>query len=477
VSLSPSDNPCVQVNRGELARLLRVYRERRNDTVGEVQARLQAVLEQKRGNGPCASRLAGLGVTALEDTHPGRDARIELLLGDLALLAEVYVLPRLILDSLLSEQTEATCVAVRAKNLIAPARLDGAMYQGVRTCYRAPAVKLANTEETAFVHLRVDPGGHSDSHAHPGDEFLFVLEGEIEIRLEASGLRTVLGKDDYLHFYSEQKHSAWNHGAKPAEVFIVRYYQLESSGTRSEFLRELGAESNKPSRNLLDRVRAEMTAAVAPFPMAEDCSAPREVTDSFGLGRLLRLICSAAFQKNGRDLSLPSLVARAGQRGLDYNKTRFHRIHHGLSVPPAGELEALARHVYEVEPMLLYDFLFPTVRQAVAVRRAEDWVTIPEALVAGTGVKYEVPSRRLAETDISITSLQLAPGGRTPLNRHPGHELILPLEGSMVVGFGDTETMIRSGEHLYAHYFSRQEHSVANPGNGPARALVLRFYE
>jgi uncharacterized cupin superfamily protein len=53
----------------------------------------------------------------------------------------------------------------------------------------------------------------------------------------------------------------------------------------------------------------------------------------------------------------------------------------------------------------------------------------------------------------------------------------LPLEGAVVVRFGDTETAVRAGEHLYAHYFSRPEHSVVNTARAPARLLVLRFYE
>ena len=66
---------------------------------------------------------------------------------------------------------------------------------------------------------------------------------------------------------------------------------------------------------------------------------------------------------------------------------------------------------------------------------------------------------------------------RTLSESHPGHELLLPLEGAVVVCFDETETAIRAGEHLCAHYLSDREHSVVNRGNTPAQLLVLRFYE
>jgi uncharacterized cupin superfamily protein len=159
-------------------------------------------------------------------------------------------------------------------------------------------MKLAGTEETALVHLQVDPKGESALHAHPGDELLLVLAGEIEVRLADSGMDTPLKTGDYAHFYAEQKHGVRNHGPQSAEVLVVRYYQLESLGTRPAFLDDL--KKDEPSKNLLRRVREEMMTAVAPFTMRADSNnETRVVTDRHGLGRLLQLVCAANFQENG----------------------------------------------------------------------------------------------------------------------------------------------------------------------------------
>jgi quercetin dioxygenase-like cupin family protein len=171
------------------------------------------------------------------------------------------------------------------------------------------------------------------------------------------------------------------------------------------------------------------------------------------------------------------VIDEAAQHGRKYSKSKFDRIHHGQAPIDEIELEWLARNVYHIEPMLLSDFLFRTFRPSVAVRRPHDWVDVKPDLVGLYGVSYQVPCRRLADTDISITSLLLQPGASTPANRHPGHEVIVPLEGAVVVHIDRKDTPVRTGEHLAAHYFSRQIHAVENAGKEPARMLVLRFYE
>jgi quercetin dioxygenase-like cupin family protein len=227
-----SADQAVRVNRAELGRLLRVFRARRDDSVAETETRLRDLLNQKPASEHSRSRLTGLGIAALEGPHGSRTAQLDLLVSDLEVLAAAYAIPRLMLDPLLAEQTDASCLAVREPTLLTVAIPRGATYQGARTRYRVPAAKLAHTEETAFVHLHVEPGGYSDSHAHPGDEMLVVLAGQIEAQLEDSGLCAPLSAGDYVHFYAEQKHSVHNRGEQPADVFVVRYYQLESHGAR-----------------------------------------------------------------------------------------------------------------------------------------------------------------------------------------------------------------------------------------------------
>ena len=73
--------------------------------------------------------------------------------------------------------------------------------------------------------------------------------------------------------------------------------------------------------------------------------------------------------------------------------------------------------------------------------------------------------------------VELDPGAGTPTNRHPGHELILPLSGVVSVESGGLSMPLDAAEGLYAHYHSRFDHAVVNAGGGPAKFLVIRFHE
>ncbi len=150
-------------------------------------------------------------------------------------------------------------------------------------------------------------------------------------------------------------------------------------------------------------------------------------------------------------------------------------IHHGLAPVSADELVALAG-AYEAEPLLLYEFLFPAWRPAVAVQHGRDWRDVPAELL-GTAGGYRVPCRRLADSDLGVARLALAPGTATPLNRHPGHELLVPLAGCGQIRLAELATEVVAGTHLFAHYTSEIRHQVVNPGPIPFEALVARFYE
>ena len=54
--------------------------------------------------------------------------------------------------------------------------------------------------------------GRSDHHRHTGDEFLLVLEGQVEVSLKGMGLRERIVAGDYAHFYAEQSHWIRNVG-------------------------------------------------------------------------------------------------------------------------------------------------------------------------------------------------------------------------------------------------------------------------
>jgi uncharacterized cupin superfamily protein len=63
----------------------------------------------------------------------------------------------------------------------------------------------------------IEPGGGSDGLIqHEGEEFGYVLEGQIE--LNVAGRRYRVGEGDSFHFRSERAHSYRNVGKKKARI-------------------------------------------------------------------------------------------------------------------------------------------------------------------------------------------------------------------------------------------------------------------
>ena len=88
---------------------------------------------------------------------------------------------------------------------------------------RGEGVQLEALIPSAPGHLlsgyinHIDPGGGSDGVIqHEGEEFGYVLEGQIE--LNVAGRRYRMGEGDSFHFRSERAHSYRNVGKKKARI-------------------------------------------------------------------------------------------------------------------------------------------------------------------------------------------------------------------------------------------------------------------
>src|ERR1019366_1397244 len=232
---------------------------------------------------------------------------------------------------------------------------------------------------------------------------------------------TGLDAGDYIHFYAEQVHSAWNTALEEAEILVIRFYQLGVSGTRYTLIDELS------SKRLSDRAVAEVIAALSPLGIRAQEN--QGVSDRIGFGRLLRLLCDHLHERRGVQHSLTRLAKRAKKLGCPFSRAKFSRVLNGETAVSVTELEQLAR-VFEAEPLLFFDFTFSAFRDAIVVRSPSDYSVMPTTFLRYQGATYSVPHRRLAFSDISIALLELqSPAGETPTNSHPGHELLVPIEG------------------------------------------------
>lgn len=454
----------AQVHHGDLAQILKAFRDRRDETLAQVETDFAKQAKQADPG----SSLPNLSAAKLESTD---DSGIDLSPSDLERIADAYGIPRLMLDPLLSRRIDVPCLIQQRAEFTPVGTHPGAKLFGEHADYLRPRDRLRGTVEVAVVLLTIKPGGRSDTHDHPGDELMIVLDGEVEIRLENSGLWTRLHKHDYIHFYAEQTHSAWNVSTSDVTVLVVRFYQLYSAGTRGELTRELRAKRLKSKVSA--RVRDEMIEALAPFSPPRPTTGPAPVRDKYGLARLLSRLAGEA--SGGGRLSLQKLLARATGGGYNYNRTLLYRLQNGEAGATEDDLRPLAR-IFGTEPLILYPMLFPAVRPAVAVRQDSDLRKVPDEVVGHAGVSYWAPVRRLTDSDMTVAVVELEPGAATPTNRHPGQEIVVPLSGAAEVAFGSTVTPIVAGRDVFAHYPSGNEHRVTNPGGRTARLFVIRFY-
>jgi quercetin dioxygenase-like cupin family protein len=410
-------------------------------------------------------------------------------------LTETIGIHSIMLDPLLSEPVDAEGIVLDLPTPRATApmsahghftRVGGPRQQsyGEAAHYAIPTKRLAGTD-AAFVYLVLGPSGHSDAHHHPGDELLLVLEGRVEVHLIDSGLSVELNAGGYAHFFAEQNHSARNLSSIDfARVFIIRFYQLGGHDTRQEMRRELWDVISEVRPGKMRRLN-DLTwgwileaAADRPRPPArtgEERKIPAVVQNPLGLARLLSKLpaprVKAFRQRIARTPSITDWLWRVQTNQISVPVQRL---------PEIAEL-------FGAFDLLLCEFIFPSSsRQVIVCRepdaRRHDWADmgdvadeLPSTRLA-QGVKYEIPRRSLACSDVAITWLTLDPMTNTNYNRHPGCELLMPMKGSVSVERRNAGWICHVSTDQVAHYDSDTDHRVVNRSSEQAEMFLIRFF-
>jgi quercetin dioxygenase-like cupin family protein len=523
----------LRMYRRALSRRLRDWRKLERKSLEDVQNELEKIFHVVESQDQTRwilkqvhEELREHGVAWLERDDP---VFIDLSIASLEVIAYAYGIHPLLLDPLLAVDVQVDCVVQGCTDFVEVSQLEGATSYGYRAHYSFPTSRLSGMDNAAIVWLQLDPGGYSDVHHHGGTEFIWAKKGTIEVRFPDSGLWTPLNEGDFAHYYAEQTHGAWSvkECGESAEVFIIRFDPSVASGSRHQLVTNVRGE--KWTRDIKARVVAELQALLVPSPIPRPAAnEDRELSlasdytvglgsllqriasqrsnsqshgrstsdfigDRFGLGRLLQLLASEGFRGQGNALSLGDLANRAkgtseqGTQEDRYSRSKLDRIQHGQAPVSLVDLEHLAR-LYEVEPFLLYDYLHPALRPAIAVRHGlhpsndeaeEDWSELPASYLREQGVRYFIPKRRLADSDTSISIVELERAMSTPQNRHPGFEILVPLKGRLRIKFGGGDGyVLDEREHRFAQFDSSRVHQVTNDSAiDTARFLVVRFYE
>lgn len=100
---------------------------------------------------------------------------------------------------------------------------------GSSIVYERLGAEFPGSQLSSFL-MEVPPGYRSETVAHEGEEFLFILEGAITQRLD--GEEMVMTAGDSLHFRGNRPHSWTNHTDKPARLLWTGTLELFRSTAR-----------------------------------------------------------------------------------------------------------------------------------------------------------------------------------------------------------------------------------------------------
>lgn len=86
---------------------------------------------------------------------------------------------------------------------------------GSSVIYERIGTDFAGNVLSSFI-IRVPPGYRSETVSHEGEEIIYVLEGELTVRVETDEM--VLAKGDGFHFRGNRPHAWWNVAEQDARL-------------------------------------------------------------------------------------------------------------------------------------------------------------------------------------------------------------------------------------------------------------------
>lgn len=301
--------------------------------------------------------------------------------------------------------------------------------------YSVALNKLARSDAAIGV-LKLAGGGSSDRHEHPGTELLFGLSGHVRLQLDGH-VPTEIGEGDLAFYRSERLHVVENSSDSiPAQALIIRFYDLE--GTASDGT-------------------AAATALGDRFP-------------GVNWPGLVRVLAMAS-----------------GSRDLSVEAAELERRAHGLS---DSGLRSMLHGIADergIERVIVESFLATPVEPCVVMpdlgakgrRHRQHGFQPAEECGLEEGVTYWRAEEALEGSDVQIALIDLEAKSQTPVNTHPGSELLIPVRGSCQVHFaasGDSPASSAPASTGHClHYRSDAPHWVEGGDEG-GRLLTIRFF-
>lgn len=334
-----------------------------------------------------------------------------------------------------------------------------------RNCiYLFPKLQLQGCDDVEICIVKIGPNGKTEMHSHDGDEIIIARNGDLALLLPESGLQIPVRSGDIAHFYAEQEHQVVNYGSSSSEFLVVRHSANRPSGAR---MLSTHTESTKGSEARLKRVLSEIRDTLEP---PKSRIKPSEAAKTFGDRWGLAFLLARAAELDGG----VSEVARRWPGEGKPNTNAVSRLTLGHSPVETGKLSYLSE-LFDLPETVLYEFIQRSDRRIVVHKTGTGFNEYEGEI----GAAYQIPNRRLAVLGASISKLTLSTNGEINFHRHPGTELIIPIDGRFQLGFeasANASYRISSESHEYLHFRSDRRHHLLNDGEESSTMWVLRFY-
>jgi len=130
------------------------------------------------------------------------------------------------LGELFGDSADSPFCIVRSDDRKTVSRFDSNLSKSGGYSYESLGYQKQNRQMEPFlVTLTPCPDGRIEANQHDGEEILFVLEGQVDVRLAEH--TDILNPGDSIYFDSNLAHVVSCHGDRPATILAVIYTRKE----------------------------------------------------------------------------------------------------------------------------------------------------------------------------------------------------------------------------------------------------------
>ena len=144
-------------------------------------------------------------------------------LGNIISLAKILNVP---VGTFFGDTGDSPFCIVRSDARTSVSRFDSAKSKSCGYSYEGLGLQKRNRQMEPFL-VTLDPGGkdQAEPNKHIGEEFIFVLKGQVEVKLQDH--KDILNPDDSIYYDSHVPHIISCHGKEPATILAVIYAKEE----------------------------------------------------------------------------------------------------------------------------------------------------------------------------------------------------------------------------------------------------------